>query len=117
MPTVTCSARHPPSAAMRASPDTAAPCSRSPAAASVLIRQLAAQWQSRTIVSCSPQTLARTRASIPNMHDETIDYPKSEFTQLAELVTQSHQDAVNPAHDAIDVMHHTGAQDIHHFLV
>jgi uncharacterized repeat protein (TIGR03803 family) len=54
-----------------------------------------------------------------NVHDETIDHPKSEFAQFAEL-TQSHQDAVNPAHDAIDPMHHTAtlsAQHAHHFLV
>jgi hypothetical protein len=55
-----------------------------------------------------------------NMHDETIDHPKSEFAQLAGLLTQSHQDAVNPAHDAIDAMHPTAtlsAQQAHHFLV
>jgi hypothetical protein len=53
-------------------------------------------------------------------HDETIDHPKSEFAQLAEPLAQSHQDAVNPAHDAIDSMHHTAtlsAQHAHHFLV
>jgi uncharacterized repeat protein (TIGR03803 family) len=55
-----------------------------------------------------------------NMHDETIDHAKSEFSQLAELLAQSHQDTVNPAHDAIDPMHHTAtlsAQQAHHFLV
>ena len=41
-----------------------------------------------------------------NMHDETIG-AKSEFAQLAELLTPSHQDAVNLAHDAIDHMDHT----------
>jgi uncharacterized repeat protein (TIGR03803 family) len=41
-----------------------------------------------------------------NVHDETIDHFKSEFAQLAELA-QSHQDAVNLAHEAIDPMHHT----------
>jgi hypothetical protein len=54
-----------------------------------------------------------------NVHDETIDHLKSEFAQLAELA-QSHQDAVTPAHDAIDAMHHTAtlsAQQAHHFLV
>ena len=53
------------------------------------------------------------------MHDETIDHPKSEFAQLAEL-TQSHQDAANLAHDAIDPMDHAAAltaQHAHHFLV
>jgi uncharacterized repeat protein (TIGR03803 family) len=41
-----------------------------------------------------------------NVHDETIDHFKSEFAQLAEhVLTQSHQDAVNPAFDAIDPMH------------
>jgi hypothetical protein len=55
-----------------------------------------------------------------NPHEETIDHPKSEFAQLAELLAQSHQDAVNPAHDAIDAMHPTAplsAQHAHHFLV
>jgi hypothetical protein len=55
-----------------------------------------------------------------NVHDETIDHPKSEFAQFAELLNQSHQDAVNPAHDAIDPTHHTAtlsAQQAHHFLV
>ena len=55
-----------------------------------------------------------------NVHDQTVDHPKSEFAQFAELLAQSHQDAVNPAHDAIDSMHHTAtlsAQHAHHFLV
>jgi uncharacterized repeat protein (TIGR03803 family) len=54
------------------------------------------------------------------LHDQTIDHPRSEFAQLAELLAQSHQDAVNPAHDAIEPMHHTAtlsAQQAHHFLV
>ena len=54
-----------------------------------------------------------------NVRDETIDHPKSEFAQLAEL-TQSHQDAANSAHDAIDPMDHAAAltaQHAHHFLV
>jgi len=41
-------------------------------------------------------------------------------TQLAELLAQSHQDAVNLAHDAIDPLHNTAtlsAQHAHHFLV
>jgi hypothetical protein len=55
-----------------------------------------------------------------NMHDETIDHPKSEFAKFAEPLAPSHQDAVNPAHDAIDPMHPTAtlsAQHAHHFLV
>jgi uncharacterized repeat protein (TIGR03803 family) len=56
-----------------------------------------------------------------NVHDETIDHFKSEFAQLAEhVLTQSHQDAVNPAFDAIDPMHDAAtlaAQHAHHFLV
>ena len=54
-----------------------------------------------------------------NVNDETIDHAKSEFAQLAEL-TQSHQDAANLAHDAIDPMNHAAAltaQYAHHFLV
>ena len=55
-----------------------------------------------------------------NVHNETIDHPKSEFAQLAELLAQSHQDAMTPVHDAIDAMHNTAtlsAQHAHHFLV
>jgi hypothetical protein len=54
------------------------------------------------------------------VHNDTIYPPQSEFTQLAELLSHAHQDAVNPAHDAIDPMHHTAtlsAQQAHHFLV
>jgi hypothetical protein len=54
-----------------------------------------------------------------NVHDETIDHPKSEFAQLTEL-TQSHRDAANLTHDAIDPMDHAAAltaQHAHHFLV
>jgi hypothetical protein len=63
--------------------------------------------------------LAENTSLNSNVHDETIDHFKSEFAQLAELA-QSHQDAVNPAHDVIDPMHHTAtlsAQQAHHFLV
>jgi hypothetical protein len=55
-----------------------------------------------------------------NMHDETIDHPKSEFTQFAELLSQPHQDAANLPHDAADPVHHAAtlsAQQAHHFLV
>jgi uncharacterized repeat protein (TIGR03803 family) len=54
-----------------------------------------------------------------NVHDKTIDHPKSEFAQLTEL-TQSHQDAANLAHDGSDIMDHAAAltaQHAHHFLV
>jgi hypothetical protein len=55
-----------------------------------------------------------------NVHNNTIDPPQSEFAQLAELQSHSHQDAANVAHDAIDPMDHTAtlsAQHAHHFLV
>jgi hypothetical protein len=66
-----------------------------------------------------PKLAENTRLN-SNVHDQTVDHPKSEFAQFAELLTQSHQDAVNPAHDAIDAMHPTAtlsAQQAHHFLV
>jgi hypothetical protein len=64
--------------------------------------------------------LGETTGLNSNVHDETIDHPKSEFAQFAELLSQPHQDAVNLAHDAIDAVHHTAtlsAQQAHHFLV
>jgi hypothetical protein len=61
------------------------------------------------------------RRPFGGVHDETIDHFKSEFVQLAEhVLTQSHQDAVNPAFDAVDPMHDAAtlaAQHAHHFLV
>jgi hypothetical protein len=53
-------------------------------------------------------------------HDETINHANSEFTQIAELLFQPHQDAANLAHDATDPMHCAAtlsAQYTHHFLV
>jgi uncharacterized repeat protein (TIGR03803 family) len=55
-----------------------------------------------------------------NVHNNTIDPPQSEFAQLAELLTQPHQDAANLPHDAADPVHHAAtlsAQQAHHFLV
>jgi hypothetical protein len=55
-----------------------------------------------------------------NVHDGIIDHANSEFTQFAELLSQSHQDAANLAHDAADPVHHAAmlsAQHVQHFLV
>jgi hypothetical protein len=55
-----------------------------------------------------------------NVHNDTIDPPQSQFAQLAEFLSQPHQDAANLAHDATDPMHHAAmlsAQHAHHFLV
>ena len=49
------------------------------------------------------------------VHNDTINPPQSEFTQLAELLSHAHQDAANLAHEAIDPMHNVGAQHAHHF--
>ena len=55
-----------------------------------------------------------------NAHNNTIDAPRSEFNQFAELLSQVHQDAANLPHDASDPMHDAAmlsAQHAHHFLV
>jgi uncharacterized repeat protein (TIGR03803 family) len=55
-----------------------------------------------------------------DMHDETFDYPKSEFVDFAALLAQAHADGAHQtAHDATDVTDHaaTFAQHAHHFLV
>jgi probable HAF family extracellular repeat protein len=67
----------------------------------------------------APNLGEQTSAQL-NVHNDAIDHPRSEFTQLAELLAQSHQDPASLAHDPTDGMHDAAtlaAQHAHHFLV
>jgi hypothetical protein len=53
-----------------------------------------------------------------NEHNDTINLPQSEFTQLAELLSHAHQDAGNLAEGATEGMHDAAtlaAQHAYHF--
>ena len=50
-----------------------------------------------------------------NTHNETIDPPKPEFTELAALIAQAHENGANAiAHDEADIMHHAQALTTEH---